>query len=70
MDEWSPQSPEEALIIDSQTPPESIPIARNASWGVLISIVVILLMIVVGAFYMWGQRLAEVRAARASIQQQ
>jgi hypothetical protein len=32
---------------------------RNASWGAIITIVVILVMIVVGAFYTWGQRVAE-----------
>lgn len=36
-----------------------VPSARQQSWGVLISITVIVLMIVVGAFYSWGKRIAE-----------
>ena len=35
------------------------PIAKNASWGVVISIIVIVLMILIGAFYSWGQRVAQ-----------
>ncbi|MBA3789450.1 hypothetical protein H0X32_03630 [Patescibacteria group bacterium] len=32
---------------------------KNASWGAILSIVVILAMIVIGAFYAWGKRIAE-----------
>ncbi len=38
------------------------PSPKAQSWGVLISIVVIVLMIVIGAFYSWQKRVAENRA--------
>ncbi len=37
----------------TETPASSAP---KASWGAIISIVVILAMIVIGAFYSWGKR--------------
>jgi len=40
------------------TPPQ-MPSPAQQSWGALISIIVIVLMIVVGAFYAWGERIAE-----------
>ena len=39
--------------------PEGTPSASQQSWGVVISIVVIVGMIVVGAFYAWGKRISE-----------
>jgi hypothetical protein len=43
------------------------PSPRRQSWGAVISIVIIVLMIVVGAFYAWGKRISEERrAAEAS----
>ena len=36
-----------------------VPSAKQQSWGLLISILGIVLMIVVGAFYAWGARLAQ-----------
>lgn len=36
-----------------------MPSRRQQSWGALISIVVIVLMVVVGAFYAWGKRVAQ-----------
>jgi hypothetical protein len=47
--------------MDTETvPPVSPDIAKQkaASWGATIVIVLILGMIVVGAFYAWGQRIA------------
>jgi len=41
----------------SQTP-SPLPSPKAQSWGALISIVVIVLMIIVGAFYAWGKRIA------------
>lgn len=35
------------------------PSAEQQSWGAVISIVVIVLMIIIGAFYSWGKRIAE-----------
>jgi len=50
----------------TRTPAESVPSRvpgvpsqKQQQWGVLISIVVIVLMIIVGAFYAWGQRIAQ-----------
>jgi uncharacterized protein HemX len=34
-------------------------VTKNASWGALISIAIILAMVIVGAFYAWGQRISE-----------
>jgi len=39
------------------TPP--MPSPKAQSWGAVISIVVIVLMIIIGAFYSWGKRIAE-----------
>jgi len=36
-----------------------VPSAKQQQWGVVISIVIIVLMIIIGAFYSWGQRIAE-----------
>ena len=38
------------------------PSPKQQQWGVLISIVVIVLMIIIGAFYAWGQRIAQNQA--------
>lgn len=38
---------------------ELVPSRKQQSWGALLSIVVIVLMIVVGALYAWGARIAE-----------
>ncbi|MDE1919794.1 MAG: hypothetical protein KGH56_03865, partial [Patescibacteria group bacterium] len=48
-----------------QTPPPAIPplpgvpSPKAQSWGALISIVVIVLMVIIGAFYAWGKRISE-----------
>ncbi len=49
------------------TPPSfpGVPSQKQQQWGVLISIVIIVLMITVGAFYAWGQRIAQDRALLA-----
>jgi uncharacterized membrane protein (DUF485 family) len=39
--------------------PPGVPSQSQQSWGVVISIVVIVLMIVIGAFYAWGKRLEQ-----------
>jgi len=36
-----------------------VPSPKAQSWGTLISIIVIVLMITIGAFYSWGKRIAE-----------
>jgi len=44
--------------------------SRNASWGTIIVIIVLLGMIVTGAFYAWGKRVAEERAHMELIESQ
>lgn len=43
-----------------------MPSPERQQWGVVISIIVIVGMIIVGAFYAWGQRIAEQNAFNAS----
>jgi hypothetical protein len=42
--------------------PKKQTVHKNASWGAIISIVIILVMVIVGAFYAWGQRIDQDRA--------
>lgn len=44
---------------NSSTFPPATPSPQEQSWGALLSIVVIVLMIVIGAFYAWDKRIAE-----------
>ena len=44
--------------------PVGVPSAKQQSWGVVISIIVIVGMIVVGAFYAWGERIAQENAQK------
>jgi hypothetical protein len=39
--------------------PLGTPSPKQQSWGAVLSIIVIVLMIIVGAFYAWGQRVSE-----------
>lgn len=39
--------------------PSGTPSPKAQSWGAFISIIVIVLMIVSGAFYSWGKRVSE-----------
>lgn len=41
------------------SPLPGVPSPEQQQWGVIISIVVIVLMVVIGAFYAWGQRIAQ-----------
>ena len=43
-------------------PIPGVPSVTQQSWGVVISIVIIVMMVIVGAFYAWGQRIAENQA--------
>ncbi|HCR52425.1 TPA: hypothetical protein DIV48_02130 [Candidatus Kaiserbacteria bacterium] len=51
---------------ESSVPPSApfpgTPSPKAQSWGVVISIIIIMLMIIVGAFYAWGKRIAQERA--------
>jgi hypothetical protein len=51
---------------EKKTFPPGVPSPKQQSWGLLISIVVIVLMVVIGAFYAWGQRIAQNEAFTAS----
>jgi uncharacterized protein HemX len=59
---FSPRSSESQQV----TAAPANDIHRNASGGALVAIVVILTMIVVGAFYAWGKRVAEERGLGAA----
>ena len=39
--------------------PSGTPSPKAQSWGALVSIVIIVLMIVIGAFYSWSKRVTE-----------
>jgi predicted permease len=41
---------------------------KNASWGAIISILVIMAMVVIGAFYAWGKRIDEEHSAAQAAQ--
>lgn len=43
----------------NQNFPAPVPSKKQQSWGTVISIIVIVLMIIIGAFYAWGKRIAE-----------
>ncbi len=45
--------------MDEKTVLPGVPSPAQQSWGTLVSIVVIVLMIIIGAFYAWGNRIAE-----------
>jgi len=47
--------------IPAYVPPNlpGVPSPKQQQWGVVISIVIIVLMIIIGAFYAWGQRIAQ-----------
>lgn len=47
-------------------PASGVPSPKAQSWGAVISIIIIVLMIVVGAFYAWGKRVAQEQALTAS----
>ena len=49
-----PKTPERRL-----TPRPGVPSKKAQSWGAVISIVIIVEMIVTGAFYAWGKRITE-----------
>lgn len=43
--------------------PPGMPSPQAQSWGALISIIVIVLMIVIGAFYSWEKRTSETKVS-------
>ncbi|MBU6388792.1 hypothetical protein KGQ72_02885 [Patescibacteria group bacterium] len=59
------EAPEAAApAVPAATPP-GVPSPAAQSWGVVISIIVIVLMITIGAFYAWGERIAQNRVFTA-----
>ncbi|MFA5996341.1 MAG: hypothetical protein WC790_01305 [Candidatus Paceibacterota bacterium] len=58
---------EKLLMPGEQAPQPGIPSVRQQQWGVMISIVVIVLMIIIGAFYSWGKRIAQEQELLAPI---
>ena len=57
--------PEVTGATDSHTTHSSV--HRNGSWGAIISIAIILTMVIVGAFYSWGERITQQRAVQAQL---
>ncbi|MDD2657827.1 MAG: hypothetical protein PHD04_04195 [Candidatus Pacebacteria bacterium] len=51
--------PEKLLPVGEPTLPVGMPSPAQQQWGVVISIVIIVLMIIIGAFYAWGERIAQ-----------
>ncbi len=51
-----------APIIPPSGALSGVPSPQEQSWGAVISIIIIVLMIVIGAFYAWGKRIAEENA--------
>lgn len=51
----------EPLLPVGETPPQppQMPSPKQQSWGAVISIVIIVLMIIIGAFYAWGERISQ-----------
>lgn len=65
----APQQPSPSPVPSFATPViPAVPSAAQQSWGVVISIVVIVLMIIIGAFYSWGKRIAEENALGEAIE--
>ena len=60
----------ETSYIPPQDPQPGVPSPKAQSWGTLISIVIIVLMIVIGALYSWGKRIAEQNALNPQPAQQ
>ena len=59
--------------METPTASEQIPEVRSPeqnSWGALIAIVVIMAIVVVGAFYAWGKRVSENRQPAPTTQTQ
>ena len=50
--------------VPSEPPPSlpGVPSPQAQSWGTVISIIIIVLMNIIGAFYAWGERIAEENA--------
>jgi hypothetical protein len=45
-----------------------LPTRKQQSWGAVISIVIIMLMIIIGAFYAWGERISQERTLPVQVE--
>lgn len=55
-------SSEKTLLTNEDVLPSThpkMPSQKAQSWGALLSIIVIVLMIIIGAFYAWGERVSQ-----------
>lgn len=52
--------------VSTPSTPE-VPAKKNSSWGVVIALLLILAMMVVGAFYAWGKRINQQSGYTASL---
>lgn len=52
-----PSEPQVPVITPTAT--FATPSPKQQSWGALISIIIIVCMVVIGAFYAWGERIAD-----------
>ena len=57
--------PEPPVVIHEKPLP-GVPSSKQQQWGVLISIVLIVMMVTIGAFYAWGKRIAQNQEPSAS----
>lgn len=58
--------PQDGVSAVFGTKPISPPSIKQQSWGAVISILIIMLMIIIGAFYAWGKRAAQEHALTAT----
>lgn len=56
----------ETELLPPGTAQPPMPSPKQQSWGALISIVIIVLMVIIGAFYSWGKRIAQEQIPAAS----
>lgn len=54
-----PQTPAPVKTVSSPTLPAGTPSPQAQQWGAVISIIIIVLMVIIGAFYAWGERIAK-----------
>ena len=47
-----------AHAVFGQNPPARNP-RKQQSWGAVVAVIIIVFMVIVGAFYAWGKRIAE-----------
>jgi len=52
---------EKLLPVGEPSPHIGVPSPQAQQWGAVVSIIVIVLMIIIGAFYAWGERIAQNR---------